>query len=43
MNIYRETNLKIKQALVETSTILTPELANQMKGNKYKQNIIHYF
>jgi phospholipid-transporting ATPase len=31
-NLDGETNLKIKQALVETSTILTPELANQMKG-----------
>eukprot|EP00833_Pecoramyces_ruminatium_P015398 jgi/Orpsp1_1/1189430/evm.model.d7180000071980.1 len=32
-NLDGETNLKIKQALVETSNILTPELASQMKGS----------
>ncbi|ORX65446.1 aminophospholipid translocase [Anaeromyces robustus] len=31
-NLDGETNLKIKQGLVETSNILTPELASQMKG-----------
>jgi len=32
-NLDGETNLKIKQGLVETSVILTPEAASQMKGS----------